>query len=94
MNYKTRSGVVMAEICGSRMLIPTRAASAFCPAPLRLSLPVAMIWSSVECGKPDLIPRIVRLFFKLDEDEIPPKCDAILAELCKAGVLVAEEEHE
>ena len=77
MNYKPRPGVVLTQICGVSLLIPTRAAYQDCPSIHRLSLLWAATWG---------------LLTKKTDDEIRARLDKFCLEMYEKGYMIAEEE--
>ena len=51
MRYVTRPGIVREMICGTNILIPTRAASEYCKSILPLPILLAAAWDALSNGK-------------------------------------------
>ena len=94
MRYKTRPGVVLTKICGSLLLIPTRAASEACPHILRLSFISAICWEMIGNGKPiDDIYRVYAILSKKPPEDVHSVVDGILGDLSARGYLITVEDE-
>ena len=52
MQYVTRPGVEVIKVCGTRLLVPDRDASEYCPYIVRLSALMAADWGALKRGVP------------------------------------------
>ena len=93
MNYKTQPGVVLTTICGSRFLMPTRAASEHFPRVIRLSFLTAICWSIIYNGHGTAgVYEAMGILTKKPREDVEAMTDRILGELYDVGALVAAEE--
>ena len=93
MKYKCRPGIVLSHICGVRLLIPTRAASAFCPYPVQVSFIGAVCWEAIQRGNdPNTMYKAYQILSKKSDAEVHKKIDSLLAQLCEKGFLMAVED--
>ena len=93
MNYRLRDGVARVSVCGAMLLVPSRAASEYCPGILRVNFTQRVIWMTLERGQ-DLAyaaSALAKFSFKTVE-EIQPKVDEALEKLVSYGFLIAEED--
>ncbi len=94
MNYKTRPGVVLTSICGSRFLIPTRSASEQFPHVIKLSFLTAICWSMIKSNHScKEIYHAVEILTKKPHESVILLVDNILRELSDAGALEMIEEY-
>lgn len=95
MKYKQRPGIVLTEICGEQFLIPTRAASEFCPYLVKANLFVTIIWGMVGNDQPvEKIYDAFQMLSRKPEDVVQKFVDRLLASLCKKGILVTPGEEK
>jgi hypothetical protein len=94
--YKVRPGIVKTEICGVRLLVPTRQASEACPGVLRLSMMTDFAWTLL-CNTEDpgeaveKIRKVVALLSKAPDDVVIERVDRLLSGLCEKGFLIETE---
>ena len=89
MRYQPRPGIVLTKLCGMRVLIPSRAASAYC-ATIR---PLPFLWAAVWelLGQEDAdekIMKVYRILTKKTDREIREELDRLCKSLCEQGFLL------
>ena len=94
MRYEPRPGIVLTKLCGMRVLIPSRAASAYCTT-IR---PLPMLWAAVWelLGQEDADEKIMRLYrilTKKPDQKIREELDQLLGSLYEQGFLIEKEEQ-
>lgn len=91
MLYRLQEGIVLTTVCATPLLIPTRAASERCAGIARLNgLESAMLRKNENTlDSEKLCKTYAALQFKSPED-VRPKLEARLNELCEKGFLIAE----
>lgn len=95
MRYVTRPGVVLTKICGTRLLVPDRQASEFCPYVIRLTLLWASTWEALQKGNSlEKICKAHSILTHVSEEEAKIKLDVFLAKMTEKGFLIQEEEQE
>ena len=97
--YKIRPGIVKTEICGVRLLVPTREASKECPHVLRLNMVHDFAWSILSRAEDPAeglanVRKMVALLSKAPDDVVVEKVGQLLSGLCEAGFLIETEEPE
>lgn len=97
-HYKIRPGIVKTEICGVRLLVPTRAASEECPHILRLNMIYDFTWSILTKADGDEgvenVRKMIALLSKAPDDVVEEKVNQLLSGLCEKGFLIETEEPE
>ena len=94
MKYKVRPGVVKVQICGSYLLIPTRAAASSCKEIIQLKLLQTMGWELLSAGRPvDEVYKMFSIFTKKPEEENRRMVDTFLENLYEKGFLIKEEDE-
>ena len=89
--YKPRAGVVAAQICGTFVLIPTRAVYDVCKTIQPIPAPWVMLWMMLERGEStDRICAYYQRISRSPEAELRGKIETVLASLCEKGYLVKE----
>ena len=94
--YEVRPGIVKTEICGVRLLVPTRQASEACPGVLRLNMIADFAWT-ILCKTDDpgeaveKIRKVVALLSKAPDDVVIKRVERLLSELCERGFLIETE---
>ena len=89
--YKPRPGIVAAQICGTFVLIPTRAVYDDCKTIRPIPAPWVMLWLMLERG--ESVDRICAYYQKMSnksEAELRGKIETILTTLCEKGYLIKE----
>ena len=91
MKYKTRKGVVLVNIANQFVLIPTRAASKYCPRASKLTLLHMIVWRKMEREEDarDLIPGF-SAFFNGNQEIAWNKICEIMEELYNEGFLIID----
>lgn len=95
MRYQARPGVVLTKLCGLRVLIPSRAASAYCSTIRPLPLLHAAVWELL--GQDDADEKIMKLYrilTKKPDSEIREELNKLYKSLYEQGFLVETEEQD
>ena len=93
MNYKIRPGITLEDICGAKLLIPTRAASKDCPKVIRLGRAGVLVWNIAEGRLPrELVEIMLMKAQKKSRDEISAGIDKMQRDLCEMGFLIKSED--
>ncbi len=94
MNYRLREGVARVSICGTMLLVPSRAASEYCSGVMRINFTQRVIWKTLERGQTmdDAANGLSMLFLKQPED-VWPKLQSEIDKLVSCGFLIAEEDQ-
>ena len=86
MNYIPRPGIVRTEICGVKVLIPSRLAAKECASILPISFFGAVIWAGIETDQPiENVLRICRLLTKKSDEELIAGIEEYCAKLVEKG---------
>ena len=95
MKYRPREGVVLINLCGTFLLVPTRAASEACPGILTIPVIEVIVWRWMEKGKEyaEILDVLAKFAMKKPE-EMQGYLDKILNKLYEKGFLVAAEEDD
>ena len=89
MKYQPRPGVVLVNVCGVRILIPSRSASVHCKKICELPLIWAMTWTMISQGRPDRdIQRLHQIFTKQSDEETQKSLDDFCRRLETLGFLI------
>ena len=89
MAYKTRPGVTRVKVCGTSLLVPTRAASKECPHVTRLSFLGGLIWRFLESGHSmQDVYTLYATFTHKSNQEVERDVAAFLGMLCDNGFLI------
>ena len=89
MAYKTRPGVTRIKVCGTSLLVPTRAASKECPHVTRLSFLGGLIWRLLETGHSmQDVYTLYATFSRKSDPEVESDVAAFLGMLCDSGFLI------
>ena len=94
MRYQPRPGVVLTKLCGMRVLIPSRAASAYCAAIRPLPFLWAAVWELL--GQEDAdekIMKVYRILTKKTDQEIKKDIDQLCKTLFEQGYLVENSDQ-
>ncbi len=95
MKYKVRPGIILTEICGTYLLIPTREASEYCPSVIRISPLMVGIWKTIADDKPvENVYKVMQILTKKPDDEVKEFVDAKLDDLYEKGLLILREESQ
>ena len=99
MRYKTRSGVLLTEVCDEYLLVATKAARRFCPFVTALNESAAFVWRCLESGTTltELEVAVAEEYEIEEPDEVRRLLLTMLEELENKGYLLREEqggEHE
>lgn len=92
LQYKKRPGIVLENICGVHVLIPTRAAYKDCPTLRTLPLLWAATWDLI--GKDDAEYKIMRLhkiLTKKPDQEIEKNCSEFFEYMEQAGFIIKDQ---
>lgn len=92
MNYRVRSGIVNTKICNVRLLIPTRAASEYCPSILSLSFLSGMVWDMFEKGKS--LEEIYNMYKILSKRDDLTRVNKVIDMFVEQGYLIVCQENE
>lgn len=89
MAYRTRPGIVMTNICGVLLLIPTRKAAESCTGMLKLSLLSSIMWETIEKSMPmEKAFQAFQILTKRSDDEVRAKMREVQESLCEKGFLI------
>lgn len=92
MNYKPRPGIILVQLCGMNVLIPSRAANAYCTTILPLTLIGSIIWTGIEKDYSiEKILEVYRIFSKKPDEELIAKIDEFCQKLQKRGFVIPKE---
>lgn len=93
MNYRPRPGVVHTTICKTHVLIPTRAAYAYCPRLMKLPALWAATWDLLGQEHADQkIMRVHKLFTRAPDEKIRASVEAFCQAMAERGYLIREED--
>ncbi len=94
MNYRLREGVARVSICGAMLLVPSRAASEFCPGVMRINFTQRAIWMTLEKGQTmDDVAKVLSALYLKQPEDIWPKLQSEIDKLVSYGFLIAEEDQ-
>ena len=95
MVYKTRPGIELVHICGTHLLISTRATWDVCPRVKQLSKGGALIWSMLEREKkPDTITQFLAVISRTPLDEVQERFDTLIEKLLAEGYLWIDDSDD
>lgn len=90
--YKTRTGVVLTEICGEHLLVAAKALLDTCPYVTQVNESTAYVWNELKGGRTmeELVRKTVSEY-EDDPKDIEDSLRGIVKELHGLGYLVTEE---
>ena len=95
MNYTTRSGVILEEICGEYALIAVRGAWDYCKAISRINAQAAYLWQLFEKGLPlDQVVVEAAAHYNISEEAVWKGITPFLESMTEAGYLIPEEDNQ
>lgn len=95
MNYTTRSGIILEEICGEYALIAVRGAWEHCKAISRINAQAAYLWQLFERGLTlDQVVAETAAHYNISEDAVRQGLPPFLESMTKAGYLIPEEDNQ
>lgn len=93
MEYLPRPGVVCTALCGRRVLIPTRLASAACKSALPLTMSGFMIWNAIEQDEsPEKLLELYGAFSRVEPEEQKKRIEEFCEKLLELGFVIRKEE--
>ena len=88
MKYKQRPGIVLTQICGMNVLIPSRLAYPECQRVQKLPLLWAATWDLISHDKDEEdIFKLHRLLTNKTDEEIRQRLDEFFTVMCQKGYL-------
>ena len=94
MQYTPRPGIARVSLCGTVVLVPSRAAFGFCKNIQPLSLFESMIWTGIEKNYPvEKILEGFHIFSKAPDDELIAKIDNCCQKLLEKGFILPKPEE-
>ena len=95
MNYTTRSGIILEEICGEYALIAVRGAWEHCTAISRINAQAAYLWQLFERGLTlDQVVAETAAHYNISEDAVRQGLPPFLESMTEAGYLIPEEDNQ
>ena len=95
MNYTTRSGVILEEICGEYALIAVRGAWEHCKAISRINAQAAYLWQLFEKGLTlDQVVAETAAHYNISEEAVRQGLTPFLESMTEAGYLIPEEDNQ
>lgn len=92
MVYKTRPGIELIHVCGTHLLIATRATWNVCPHVMQLTKGAAFTWSLLQKGKtPDVIAQLLSVFSRRPVAEVREQLDALIDKFVANGYLLTDD---
>lgn len=92
MVYKTRPGIELIHVCGTHLLIGTRATWDVCPHVMQLTRGAAFTWSLLAKGKSiDVITQVLSVFARRPIAEVREQLDALLEKFVASGYLLTDD---
>lgn len=92
IRYKTRTGVVLTEICGEYLLVAAKALLDRCPYVTQVNESTAFVWKELKEGRTmEELLRAAVSEYGDDPGEIEASLGKIVKEMCGLGYLVTEE---
>ncbi len=89
MVYKTRPGIELIHVCGTHLLIATRATWNVCPHVMQLTKGAALTWSLLQKGKTlDVITQMLAVFSRRPITEVREQLDALIDKFVANGYLL------
>ena len=94
INYKTRPGVVLTEVCGQYLLVSAKEAREYCPYVNQINETSAFIWKTLQHGAGiDTVKQAVMNEYEAEESELDGVLEMFIRELYEKGYLIQEGEE-
>ncbi len=92
--YKTRKGIVLAEVCGEYLLVAAKAAQDFCPYVTQINETSAFLWRKLGSGLTmNQLMESVSEEYELDEPEIASKAiESFILQMLDLNYLLKEDD--
>ena len=96
ISYKTRPGIILAEVCGQYLLVAAKEARQFCPYTTQINETSAFLWNQMRewTTFTDLMESVSEEYEIDDSEEAAESVLSILKEMVKLGYLMTEEERD